>query len=67
MNDQKQRFPAGWDEDRIKRVIAHYEETTDEELAAEDDAADGEGETVICVPSELLPAIRQLLAKAKSA
>jgi hypothetical protein len=69
MNEQKQQFPAGWDEDRIKRVIAHHEESTDEQLAAEDDAAaeDGAGQTIISVPSSLLPAIRQLLATAKSA
>ena len=58
------QFPAGWDADRVQRLIAHYDGMSDDELAAEDDAAteDHPGHTVITVPSELLPAIRQLLS-----
>ena len=60
----EQHFPPGWDEDRVKRLIAHYDATTEEEQVAEDEAAVGEqnGQTVITVPDALLPAIRQLLA-----
>lgn len=62
-------FPAGWDADRVQRLIDHYDGLSDDELAAEDEAAteDRTGHTVITVPSELLPAIRQLLAGHKSA
>jgi len=62
------KYPAGWDAARVQRLIDHYEGMSDDELAAEDDAA-GEcpGQTTITVPSELLPAIRQLLASHKSA
>ena len=35
----KQRFPAGWDEARVKRLIEHYENMTDDEIIAEDEAA----------------------------
>lgn len=33
------RFPPGWDEARVRRVLAHYEEQTEEEAVAEDEAA----------------------------
>jgi hypothetical protein len=60
----RQHFPPGWDEERAKRLIAHYESLTDEEQVAEDEAAVSEqvGQAVIMVPQTLLPAIRQLLA-----
>ena len=32
------KFPSGWDEDKIKRVLAHYEEQTEDEAVAEDEA-----------------------------
>jgi hypothetical protein len=62
----KQQFPPGWDEERVNRLIAHYESLSDEEQVAEDEAAvsEQEGQTVISVPATLLPAIRQLLAGA---
>jgi hypothetical protein len=58
------RFPPGWDEERVKRLIAHYDALSEEEQVAEDEAAvdEPEGQTVITVPDKLLPAIRQLLA-----
>jgi hypothetical protein len=62
----EQHFLPGWDEDRVKRLIAHYESLTEEEQVAEDEAAVSEqvGQAVITVPEALLPAIRQLLAEA---
>jgi len=33
------RFPPGWDEERVRRILAHYELQSDEEAAAEDEAA----------------------------
>ena len=29
-------FPPGWDEDRIRRVLTHYEQQTDEDAVLED-------------------------------
>jgi hypothetical protein len=65
----EQKFPPGWDAERVKRVLAHYEGLSQEEQAAEDEEAAREqsGQAVIAVPEELLPAIRQLLATHKSA
>jgi hypothetical protein len=58
------RFPPGWDEDRVRRVLAHYEQQTPEEAVAEDEAAFMEDdETVMKVPHDLVPAVRELIAK----
>ncbi len=62
MTDQK--FPPGWDEGRVKRVLEHYESQEDLEAVAEDEAAfEVEGQTVMEVPSDLVPKIRELIAK----
>jgi aminoglycoside/choline kinase family phosphotransferase len=58
------RFPPGWDEERVRRVLDHYENQTDEEALAEDEESfDRATHTIIEVPRELLSAIRNLIAK----
>ncbi len=58
------QFPAGWDKERVRRVLAHYETQTDEAAAAEDKAAfKGQKLTVIEVPTELVPVIRELISQ----
>lgn len=37
MKMKKNKFPKGWDEERVLRVIAHYEEQSELESIAEDD------------------------------
>ncbi|MBI5039680.1 MAG: hypothetical protein HZB57_00220 [Gammaproteobacteria bacterium] len=60
------KFPPGWDETRVKDVIAHYESQTEAEAVAEDEAAfDAEGQTVMEIPTELVPQVRELIAKHK--
>ena len=60
----RQKFPAGWDEQRVRKVLAHYENQTEDEAVAEDEAAyESEGQTVMIVPTDLVPAVRQLLAR----
>ena len=57
-------FPAGWDERRVRDVLDHYESQTDEEAAAEHEAALSSPEhTVMEVPAELVPLFRQLIAE----
>lgn len=57
-------FPPGWDEERVRRVLAHYEEQTEEEAVAEDEAAlQDPDHTVMEVPTVLVPAIRELIAR----
>ena len=64
----EQKFPPGWDAERTKRLIEHNDQLSEDELAAEDDAAaeEHDGQAVIAVPDVLLPAIRQLLATHKA-
>jgi hypothetical protein len=61
---KEEKFPPGWDSDRVKRLLGHYETLSEEQQVAEDEEAarQQEGQAVIAVPQELLPAIRQLLA-----
>ena len=60
-------FPPGWDAERVKRVLAHYESQSEEEALAEDEAAfEALGQTVMEVPTEIVPAIRELIAKHKA-
>ena len=35
----KTNFPPGWDEERVERVLYHYETQSEEEAVAEDEAA----------------------------
>lgn len=58
------RFPTGWDEARVRRVLAHYEEQTEDEALAEDEAAfEDQGQTFMEVPKDLVPAVRELIAR----
>jgi hypothetical protein len=57
-------FPLGWDEQRVRRVLAHYKKQTEEEAVAEDEAAaEDANQTVMEIPRELVPAVRELIAK----
>jgi len=57
----QQGYPPGWDEERVKRVLAHYEQQSEEEAVAEDEAAfEKNGEAMKWRwPYELVPAIRE--------
>ena len=61
---KQSRFSKGWDENRVKRVLYHYENQTEEEAVAEDEAAwEDASHTFIEVPNELVAAMRELIAK----
>jgi hypothetical protein len=58
------RFPPGWDNERVLRLLEHYERQTEAEALAEDEAAfEDAAHTMLEVPSELVPAIRELIAR----
>ena len=62
--NNQNNFPPGWDEERVRRVLAHYEEQSEEEAVAEDEAAfEDRSQTVMEVPTELVPAVRELIAR----
>ena len=49
---------------RVARVLAHYEQQSEEEAVAEDEAAVGRvTETTMGVPVQLVPKVRELIAK----
>lgn len=57
-------FPTGWDEQTIQEIVDHYEAQTDEEAAAEHEAAlSSPVGTVMEVPTELVPVFRELIAR----
>jgi hypothetical protein len=58
------RFPPGWDDERVRRVLAHYEAQSEDEAVAEDEATfETAGQTLMEVPSDVVPAVRELIAK----
>lgn len=60
----QKNFPTGWDEDRVRRVLAHYESQSEDEAVAEDEAAaESSTDTLMEVPKTLVPAVRELIAK----
>ena len=64
----EQRFPPGWDEERVREVIVHYENQCEDEQFAEIEAArEAEGITMMAVPTELVPAVRALIVREQSA
>jgi hypothetical protein len=64
----EQRFPAGWDEKRVQRLLAELDSRTEEEwVAADEAAAAAEGDqAVVTIPAALLPEVRRLLATHKT-
>lgn len=47
-------FPPGWDEERVRRVLAHYEGQMEAEAMAEDEAAfEDLSQTVMEIPEAL--------------
>jgi hypothetical protein len=58
---KQSKFPPGWDLERIKKVLAHYESQTEDEAAFE-----AMGQTVMEIPTEIVSAVRELIAKHKA-
>jgi hypothetical protein len=63
---KKSNFPPGWDEQRVRKVLGYYESHAEDEAIAEDEAArEGIAGTMMEVPKELVPKVRELIAKHK--
>ena len=61
---KQNEFPPGWNEEKVQSVIAHYDQQTEDEAVAEaEEALQNESSTLIEVPIELVPAVRELIAK----
>ena len=60
----KNKFPPGWNEQRVRELLAHYESQSEEAAVAEDEAAfERRSTSMVEVPNELLPAVREILGK----
>ena len=60
-------FPPGWDEERVQRIIQHYDSLTEDEAVAEDEAAfEDSTHTVMAIPNELAPTVRALIPDSAS-
>jgi len=58
------KFPRGWDARRVKKVLARYENQSEDEAVAEDEAAyESARQSMVEVPHELVPKVRQLIAQ----
>ena len=65
---KQSKFPEGWDASRVKRLLDHYESQSEEEAVAEDEAAyEQKDQTLMEVPNELVPVVRELIAKRRRA
>ena len=61
------KFPVGWDEQRVRRVLQQYEQQSDDEAVAEDEAAcEATTHTAMEVPVDLVPAVRELIARRRA-
>ncbi len=67
MKGPRNKFPRGWNERSIKALIRHYENQSEDEAAAEDEAAyRSTRTTMVAVPVELVPQVQKLIAKRAS-
>jgi hypothetical protein len=65
---KKQTYPAGWDEERVRKLAEHYDnQTEDEQVAEHEPVFRAEGQTVMVVPTELVPEIVKLISKKRPA
>lgn len=61
------KYPDGWSEQRVNRVLEFYEGQSDAEAVAEDEAAwDAATHTTMDVPVDLVPIVREMIAKRKA-
>ena len=65
---KKQKLPPGWTQEGIRELAEYYDNLTEQEQAAEIEAALAEkGATLMVVPTDLVPEIRKLLSRKRTA
>ena len=58
------RFPKGWDEARVHRLLQHYRSQTEEDEQADDEAVlEDTKQTLMQIPNALVPSVRALLSQ----
>ena len=61
---KKQKYPRGWDEAKVRKVLAHYEGQSEDEQFADIEAARNRASiTLMGVPTKLVPQVHALLSR----
>jgi hypothetical protein len=61
---RKTELPRGWTQRKVNRVLKHYEQQSDADAVAEDEAAfRNRKQAMMIVPVKLMPAVRRLIAR----
>jgi hypothetical protein len=61
---KQQRYPTGWNEERVRKLLLHYEAQPEDEAVAEDEAAfRRRDQTVMVVPKQLVRTITRMIAR----
>jgi uncharacterized membrane protein YkvA (DUF1232 family) len=64
----KQKYPRGWNEKRVRELIAYYDNQTEDEAVAEYETAMAlQDMTMMLVPRDLVPEIEKLIARKRGA
>ena len=65
---KKQCLPKGWTEEQIRKLAEYHDNMTEDQQVAEIEASlNGENQTMMMVPTELVPAIVKLINKKRPA
>jgi len=65
---KKQRLPRGWSEKRIRELAAYHDRQSEDEQAAEiERTVLQKGQTLMVVPTEMVPEIQALIARKRGA
>jgi len=60
----RNRYPKGWDAKSIKALADHYDNQSDDDAVAEDEAAYRSTlVTMMAVPVELVPQVQKLISR----
>ena len=58
------KLPEGWTEERVHRILHHYESQTEDEALEEDEVAlEDAKQTLMEIPNELVGSVRALLSQ----
>ena len=61
---KQNEFPLGWDAERVQSVVDYYQNQTEDETVAEDEAGlQYESVTLMEIPTELVPVVLELISK----
>ena len=64
---KKQQYPPGWDEARVRELAEHYDNQSDDSAVAEvEEALEAQNQTLMMVPTELVPKIVKLINKSRT-